>query len=231
MSAEQQKPAIGIIAIDIEKTGERKLSQDPMFAVGIATAPLEATSADQIKAWSVGLDLQKPKDVSWEEFWKQRGFEERCWNEFWSTRTAILDFVQDPHNIELVSDRHEMADEINAILAQAEEMYEKTVIVTDTTTFDTVFVGSELVKYGHESIKYTRSKRYRGGVEVDSYIHGCAEITDPTNWEEERAFVDNVITPLMLEEPNHNHDPKNDARAILCRYLAAIASSKRSRAC
>lgn len=223
------KPKIGVIAIDIEKTGRRNEDDDPIFAIGIATAPIDATSFDQVKAGSVALDLKKPKDMDWADYWKKSNFEERCWNEFWSKHVEILDSLQDKYNIHMVAGRKEFAEWIAFSLKLFEEMYEKTIIVTDTTLFDTVCVGSELKLFKLTPLNYDNLGNYRSGVEVDSFISGLFGIDDRSDWETRSGYFDAYIKPLLLKEVDHDHHPENDATSILLKYLAAVQYAQNNR--
>lgn len=230
MSAEQ-KPKLGAIAIDVEKLGRRKVGTDPLFAVGIATAPVDATSMDQVKSFSVALDLKKPTDHSWSSFWAVNDFESRCWVEFWSKNQAILDLLQDPTKVSMVGKRAEVAAWIDETLKKCEEMYERTVIVTDTTLFDTVCVGSELVRFDYIPLNFNRDGSYRGagGIEVDSFISGLFGVDDASDWRTLVDFTQKYIDPLLLGQVKHDHHPENDAKSILLKYLAAVAYSKNNR--
>jgi len=221
-----KKPELGVIAIDIEKTGCRDENDDPMFAVGIATAPIDATSIDQVFSFSVALNLQKPESMNWSDFWKEKGYEERCWDEFWSKNENILDLLQDPIRILQYDSRELVALWINNTLMVCERMYEKTIVVTDTTLFDTVCVGSELKRYNFIPLNFTRKGEYRSGVEVDSYIAGLFKISDPCDWKLMGDVNQKYIDPLLLGKVEHDHHPENDAKSILLKYLAAISYAK-----
>lgn len=230
MSAEQ-KPKLGAIAIDIEKVGRRFEDVDPIFAVGVATAPIDATSMDQVQSFSVALDLKKPEGTSWGDHWKQEGYEERCWTEFWSKNENILDLLQDSNRVNMVGCRSMLNAWINGILKKCEEMYEKTVIVVDTVLFDTVCVGSELKHFSYIPLNYNRDGTYRGagGIEVDSFISGLFGVDDPSDWRTLVDYTKKHIEPLLLAQVEHDHHPENDAKSILLKYLAAVAYSKNNR--
>ena len=218
-------PKLGVIAIDIEKTGCRDENLDPMFAVGIATAPIDASSIEEVESFSISLNLRKPVGNSWGEHWKSEGYEMRCWEEFWSKHENVLDLIQDPLRILRVETREQLITGINSILSLYESMYSQTVIVTDTTLFDTVCVSAELKKYNFVPLNFTRKGEYRSGVEVDSYISGLFKIADPSEWEV-MSETNKFIEPYLLDKVEHDHHPMNDAKSILLKYLAAIKYAK-----
>jgi hypothetical protein len=220
-----QVPKLGVIAIDIEKTGCRDENLDPMFAVGIATAPIDASSIEEVESFSISLNLKKPNGKSWSEHWKSEGYELRCWDEFWSKNEGVLDLLQDPLCILRVESREQLVTCINSILSLYESMYSQTIIVTDTTLFDTVCVSAELKKYNFVPLNFTRKGEYRSGVEVDSYISGLFKISDPSDWEG-LCSANKFIEPYLLEKVEHDHHPMNDAKSILLKYLAAIKYAK-----
>jgi hypothetical protein len=226
MAAENSNlPKLGVIVFDIEKTGKWLVEDDPVFAIGIATASIEETKIDGVKSFSAALDLRKPQDLSWAQFWDNQGYEEDCWNFFWSNHPNILDKLQDPNQIHLVSTRRQLVSWVNAVLKTCEEMYQDTIIVTDTITFDTVFLGSELLKFGFQPLNHTREGKYRtgGGVEVDSFISG---IFGQLSWSELKEKTDEHLTPIFGNVVEHDHHPENDAKSILLKYLSAVIYRK-----
>jgi len=226
MAAETiQKIPRGYIAIDIERTG-RTLA-DITFAFGLAHAPRDAKNITELKKMHVCLNLKKPSDMSWQEFWIVKGFEQRCWNEFWSKPdiTPILDFLQNPIEVILVDTLEEFARMINDILHEAEECYERSMPVIDCPLFDPVHVGEILTKYGYMPIQYTRSNRYRSSWEIDSFIAGIGCFY-PEDWEPRRNLEEKKMKRFLLAEKNHNHHPENDAESILLTALAAVSYAK-----
>lgn len=225
MAAINSKPKLGVITIDIEKTGKWFVDDDPVFAIGIATASIDETRIEGVKSFSAALNLRKPQDLSWAQFWKDQEYEEDCWNFFWSNHSNILDKLQDPNHIQLVSTRRQLVAWFNAILKMCEEMYEDTIILTDTTTFDTVVLGFELLKFGFQPLNHTREGKYRtgGGVEVDSFISGIFGLLD---WRAMKAKTDEHLTPIFGNVVEHDHHPENDAKSILVKYLSAVIYRK-----
>lgn len=230
MSADQTPPTttipkkkFGLIAIDIESTGKYFGTCDIIFAVGIASCALnEENEVPNIHTSVIYLDLQKPSSVSWQDFWQCRKFESRCWNEFWSSKTDILDQLQsNTAEIPLYKEA-EFVCELNKALAKHEALYESTILLTDTTSYDTVCVGGLFNQHGFEPINHTRLARFRGGVELDSFVAGIAGVSDPFDWRSVEQFKKDYLEPLKILQVKYDHNPANDATHILVTYLAAI---------
>lgn len=218
----------GVIAFDIEKVGKFSVDVDPVFAIGFATCAINETDFNQIKTFSVARDLQKPEELSWHDFWVQQGYEIRCWNEIWSKHTNMLDRLQSSKTVNIVVGRKAFVEQINAILKACEEMYSSAILLTDTTSFDTVFVCSELVKFNFEPLNYNRNEKYRsaGCVELDSFISGIFGITDGDEWHILESKVKEHIKPLFKGIVKRDHHPENDAKYILLKFLAARQYAK-----
>lgn len=227
-SVEEKKKPQGVIAIDIEKVGKRSVAEDPIFAIGFATCAITETDFNNVTTFSVARNLQKHKEISWQDFWIREKYEWRCWDEFWSKNEATIEKLQSSKTINLVTGRREFVEQINAILKACEEMYSSAVILTDTTAFDTVFTSSELVKFGYEPLNFTRDGMYRwaGCIELDSFISGVFGVTDGDEWKVLEAKVKEHIEPLFAGLVEHDHHPENDAKFILLKFLAARQYAK-----
>ncbi len=218
----------GIIAIDIERTGRDQ--NDVIFAIGIATMPIDAVCLGEVKSFNVCYNLEKKPHKTWADRWAKSGYEERCYVEFWSKHLQTLDLLQDPTKVNLVEEQYlgkgvytkKFIDTFDNILKEYEELYSESVIVTDTTLFDTVHLGNELIVAGKMPLNYTRAGKFRGGVELDSYITGVARISDIFDWKTYLDFKKNHIKPLMLAQIEQDHHPENDAKNILLMYHAAL---------
>jgi hypothetical protein len=227
MSAEHKKEKFGLIAIDVESTGKyiggSYKGSDVVFAVGIASCALKGDKKiPEIKTSVVCLDLEKPPSDSWQDFWQYRNFEPRCWDEFWSFRTELLDQLQSDTKEFPLYCKAKFAEALNNALAEHEALYEKTDILTDTTSYDTVCVGTLLNQHDFEPLNYTRLGAYRGGVELDSFIAGIAGVSDPSDWESVEKFKTDHLEALKIVQVKHDHNPANDATHILVTYLAGI---------
>lgn len=213
------KPELGFISIDIERTG-KDLKNGDTFAFGIADASVDAVGAFQVYSNHVCLNLNKPSDQEWSQKWLEKNYEQRCFDEFWSKNLHILDKLQDPDQVQLVSTEKEFATRINVLLEEAESRYQDTWIVIDCPLFDPVFVSELLMKYGFMPINYTRAGRYRSSWEIDSYCAGKAGCA-PEDWRSTEAFKKSALQPLYIEKVEHDHHPENDAKSILVTALAA----------
>lgn len=223
-----EKHEFGYISFDIERTGRSLKSEffgDETFAFGIADAPYNAYNASEISSAHVCLDLKKPSDVSWDDFWKEKKFEQRCFLEFWSKseNIEVLDKLQNPKEVSLVSDEADFVMKINTLLEEAESRYKESMVALDAPLFDPVFISHLLMKYGYMPLNFTRDGRYRSSWEIDSYVAGLANTT-PQNWRDSEIFKKEHLKPFYVEERVHDHHPENDAKSILLTALAAVKS-------
>jgi len=169
--------ASGYFAFDIERTGQ-KLT-DVTFAVGFAMAG--ATEPRNMTSSSISLKLRTDDEikrgVTWEEIWRQRGWEMRCYTEFWSKNLCTLEMLQDPSRVNLTDNPEDIPKFINNRLLHAEAEYPNLNIITDTVAFDTVFVSLLLLSSGYRELSASRDGKYRWGYEIDSYALGAMRCT------------------------------------------------------
>lgn len=214
-----------VCAIDFEATGA--LRNDIPFAVGVAFAPINAENYDDIQRYHVCLNLHKPEDMSWEEFWVKQGWERRCWNQFWVNNVDMLNMLQDPNRVHLVETEQEFAAHFNNFLTEFELSCKQSFIVTDTTMFDTCLAYKLLTEAGFRNLNYTREGKYRWGYELDSFLTGIAWLSPCCNWKDFVEFKNKYVKPLKIADVPHDHHPENDAASILIEYLAGIKLLKK----
>ncbi len=217
MSATEVKD-IGFLSIDIEATGQF-FGKDKFIAVGFAWGTVE-----EHHSWKVAVDLGKSAGKSWPVFWEQQGFEMRCWEQFWSNNTAVLDKLQSGPTIA----HAELASVLNNKLAEIEANYKKLILVTDTTAFDLVWVSAVLMMNGYLALNYSRLGVHRWGYEIDSLAEGALHMDGNTNWSEFDRLRKEKIYPLLPElgSSSNSHDPEDDAKHILFQYFRIRAFLK-----
>ena len=218
-SSSSSRLKLGFICFDVEATGEFIALNDEVFAIGIVSC--DAKNPTQIKKTLICLNLEKPPDMSWEELWKLRSYDQNCFQEFWSKNLHILDSLQDPTKVKLYN-RLNFDRKLNKALQQHEELYEKTLLVTDTTNYDTVCIGHLLSQEGYRALNYTRAGKHRSGVHLKSYLAGLAGVSDPSDSQTIKEFKETFIKPFILEQVEHDHNPANDAHNILLTYVGAL---------
>lgn len=223
------------VAFDIEKTGKYDNDKDPLFAVGfvVGTYSIEAHANHEgfmsltplhkiVEKYSCALNLHKPANTSWLNWWEYKSYEMRCYTEFWSKHEDKLNELQDPTKIKLLDTEEEFVGVIVRILTEIEEKYEVDSFVLDTVLFDSVHLSALLMKYGHQPVNYTRSGRqYIQGYEVDSWVHGICGSSD---YNKKRAFKNYVLKYYMPEigDVQKDHNPANDATNIMAVFLGCV---------
>lgn len=186
----------------------------------------------ECNAKSICLNLFKPPDKTWKDYWVEKN-----WNPdtflFWSTCIDILDFLQDPTKVDLVDTQEEFVQAINDLLLEAEERYQKSIILSDTLLVDTPFVSNLLTVHGHRGLHHTRKGtvffltflgEYRYGLEVSSFLTGVLNCT-PEDYKSVKNFKKSTEFSTMTTI--HNHDPKEDAKNILHLFFRCLSFMKK----
>ncbi len=224
-----------IVVIDIKVTGTE--DKDDIIAVGICGMTHDRR---QVFKYRIGLKLRTNEEIkmmnegrlTWDVFWKQRGYDTACFNRFWIHRIDKLNMIQSEGYIKLVDSNRALAFEINYILADLERKCKHIDIVTNTTAFDTLHVGRLLAKEKMQPLYYSRDGRYRWTYHSTSYILGLwggviGEMT-AEHWTEFDAWVirkiDSIFPCLAIYT---RADPENDAYFIACRWLNANVYAKK----
>jgi hypothetical protein len=209
----------GYIAIDIEFTGTGK--DDIIFAYGQADSSIQ--ERDKCNSKSICLNLFKPPEKTWEEYWIERN-----WNmdtfKFWNTCIDMLDFLQDSTKVNLVDTQDEFVKEINNLLLEAENHYTTSIIISDTLLVDTPYVSNLLTIYGYNGLNNTRKGEYRRGLEVSSFIIGALHSTpEDCDYKSVINFKKSNDYSTMTMTTVHNHDPKEDAKYILHLFFRGLS--------
>lgn len=201
------------ISFDIETTGQF-MTKDTMFAVGFCDSNMNKKS--------IALDLGKPNNMSWKDFWKQQGWEQRCYDEFWSKNLDTLNKLQNPDHIKLVKTESELIKYIHEETLKFEQNSKNKVeYITDAIGFDFSWLSFMFSKYNHPSMTYNRSGKYCRRFEIDSYIMGLKGTTSDD-------YRNVQIFKRELEKKYgshlnrlHPHDPADDAEYIMRCYTFA----------
>lgn len=205
------------VAFDIEKCGRRLNRKDPLFAIGIVVASAEDNKI--LKTYRCILNLKKPSDVSWEEYWKLNDWELRCWLTCWIKLENVLDDLQS--KFAMVETEHELANEFNRVLTEIEDEYFVMAFVFNTVTFDSVHLSSLLMEYDHLPLNYRRDGSHLCAFEVDSIKTG---ICQSMKWEYYDQFEKYVLSHYLpdIGDIKHDHDPANDAATIMADFLGCL---------
>jgi len=226
-SASSENKEKGYFAIDIERTGN--CSNDLTFAIGYAYSKRDISSdEDIISGQLIGdlfLDVEKLKELSNEdkisklrESWANSGFEMRCFDEFWSKNIDVLISLQD-HTQDMSRSYEYLGLELNKVMMKAEMMFSSLTIITDTVAFDTVHVDNILTTSDSKPLNNSRSGQYQSGIEVDSLAMGALGLPDDVSWSVYQDEYNKKIKDIIPVYSVHDHQPKNDAKSILLKFL------------
>jgi hypothetical protein len=251
-SEENEKRTL-MIAFDGEMTGQFMKKKDEaegtdvMFAIGWAAssrirnnAPMKDRKPSDV-AWEewwnqngvgmIAIDLKKPADKSWEEWWQQNGWEMDCFK-FWGRNIDKLEMMQDPEQVKLVADKHEMMHVLNAALIRLEEDYDEIIPLCDTLFFDSVWMSTYMMEAGLESMMYRRDDSTKGfarmmwGREVSTYVRGVYNLqpNDSTG-----AIKKKLMKRVPDFDPDDAHLPDSDAIGILAVMEESMKVANRKR--
>ncbi len=231
------------IAVDIEFTG--KGVNDKVFAIGFAWGNFEDGNGEligEVRRELICLDLGKPEDVTWEDYWHQQNWELGCYYEFWRDNLDILNSLQtSPQselreyttvclsdcNITYTTSEKTFVEEINSILANIECTFDETIIVSDTLLVDTYKVSELLNKYGFKALWETRKGVYRKGIMVTNYLQGMFK--GPEAKKKVSAF--RKSSKYKLFDTVYDHNPANDAKTILHTLFRAFKKNSKKKMC
>ena len=233
-----------IQSLDIETTGARlhrnaTTKGDVVFAIGSAVLRVPTTDDDGSRAQVVEsrrwvLNIKPIGGASWADAWKQNGWEQTCWDQFWSKHEAVLDaLMTTTATQDVYSTEADMAASLNAYLQETETKYRslRLVRVYDTVGFDVSNLDALLERNGHHAVFLWRPPQdwpcnasYLGDVRnhalgVNPLIGATMEQKQMRQREDARALPSDVV---------HNHDPAQDALAIAHKWVhyARMASKK-----
>jgi len=251
----QQQDVVNV-GIDIETTGQ--MGQGECNAIGVWGGKLvlnadgsaacvqevysrrivrELVSDKEMKAKreTQGLDLR----AAWAAVWAERGWEQRCFDEFWGKpdNLVVLDKInQEPTHFSERSFAQaflDMLTEVETQCARAPVIDPTTYQIVDagsrmcywfdTIHFDPVWCNQLLSVLKARAMNYYRNGRY--GVdtkELDSYMSGLVRV--PTNildWRTHLSPLYSSLRAIANQFVEHDHNPINDAKHIV--YMALFA--------
>lgn len=205
--------------VDIESTGEG------MFAFGIAWCTDDIKKAE---CRQISLQLRTLEEIqnkaSWEEVWRNHGFDERTFSEFWSKHVNVLYALQDPKDPCVVNTFREFVAAMHDFINEAETTRgaKRCMLWVDTVTTDTVEISNALASQGFPLFRHTRQGEYRNGMEIDSYIKGLLNCSPTIPDGEFKRLEERHLKPLWKINVPHDHSPEHDALYNLQRVMAAI---------
>lgn len=233
-----------VLAFDVEATGDvlpvcplgvhpEGGRGDAMISVGWAGGRLAAGPAASlpkleilVEPQRIDINLQKPKDVSWEDYWKTSGWSIDTFRRFWSHRLNTLDSMQQNTSSFALS-----AHLLNRELAALEEKYEIIPIV-DAVGFDAPWIDVLLNSQGYRGLGQSRTGVSRRVLDAYSFRLGRALLdhsdAGPGHENGSPAAVDAFTRQreVFRAHYEHPHVSDRDAKGILVAYLSSLAERR-----
>jgi hypothetical protein len=253
MSASPCPPKRLIVAFDGEMTGQfmKKKNDcckvDVMFAIGWAASSRKRRDAPltdekpKTMSWEdwwdengygmVAIDLQKPLECTWADWWSENGWEMDCFK-FWGKPENIekLDKMQDPSFTKLVKNEQEMMDTLNGALVRLEKGYDVIIPICDTMFFDSVWLSTKMLEAGYESMMYRRDDTKKGYSRMMWGREVSSYLRGVYNlapYESSDAIEKKLLSRVPDFDPNGAHYPDIDAIGILSVMEEAIKVAQR----
>lgn len=213
-----------IQAWDIEGTGARLFGKDVVFAIGTTTLRIDKATgmAEMVEQERWVLDVNPEAKTPWDELWKTQGWEWRCFEEFWSKHTLVLDaLMTKTPAIQRFKDQGAMAASVAKYLEDTETRYGDDILrIYDTVGYDVTEIGNLLERHGHTSIFLVR----KGWPAEVSYLGDVRRAALGVNLlfgstpeqKKARQEHDKQALPAGLE---HTHDPADDAASIAFKWV------------
>lgn len=212
------RPIQILVACDIEKTGAH-LTKHPVVSVGFVVGD---TSGKLLESLKVNFKVQWPLYEYNDKVINPRtdkptwygDFEERCWNEFWTSEQGPpRSMFMTPTPVDQVSGW----SLVNKFLYNLELKYPYPYycirFISDNPSFDIGNIDYNLATHcDRMPMRYTTYGFYRSIVNPSDIIRGLSQ--------KERDEITKKIAPQI----NHNHDSVNDAHAHYIRYIMSTTS-------
>lgn len=230
-----------VLAFDVETTGERlpvcplglHLTEprgDALISVGWAGGRLSLEKRLEIlvEPDRLDIDLRKPPETSWKDYWAEMGWSEETFRGFWSGRLRTLDEMQ-AKTVSLALAAHSL----NRELAALEQQYTVTPLVD--SIYDVVWINVLLNAQDYRGLDFTRTGRPRRVIEAYSFRLGLAALDhrDAASGHENGSLAAKAAFQTQREafeaEYEHPHLPDRDAKGILAAYLSSLELASRQK--
>lgn len=201
--------------IDVETTGQF-LTKNAMIEFSCSVMDKESKEIDNFTAY---LDIPK-----------ERGWEKRCVDEFWSIQEEKLNFIM--KNIK------DHKNEMNRFVDWLDKIDLKygndLVILSDNGGYDYAWINTYISNYTDRPSIYYRLKEinkqtnekeycYRRTWDTNSVYHGGLVLLRP-NEHIEWNLEDEI--GIQNKEWKNDHNSLNDARNIVCNYISYLNKAK-----
>lgn len=235
---DNQNDADWVVGVDIEGSGKFFMEnpttgrRDVVLSIGLAVYNVNSDAPP--RRILINHNIGRPNDKKWPKFWKLRGFEERCFREFWSKNIEQLDATQclireEGLEFYIARSEAELATLLNSVVAELEQRYPLLRYVTDTQEYDRTWLAVLLQRYGFHPLGYDRSGVFRykvSDMHSTSYELGLVRATKRSDDSRERVAK---VRAKYDAGTKHTHRADQDAADIGAHAVAAIREAKRLR--
>lgn len=209
-----------VVTFEFETVGSNMFS-NTCFAIGYCVGRVDNKApASVISTGRWIVDLKKPSDVTWEKYWKEKGWEQYCYKDFWSKNLQTLDYLQ--QCLDLLDDEYVLFNKLNTFLEELERDYGDFSIVLDIVAFDSVWISTKLQEVGCPALTKNRDGTgYRPVFELDSYRFGVFGV-ELGEWDTLASVMSDLMSIYTIERTeNLRHDPQVDAYNIFADFANA----------
>lgn len=227
-----------IVALDIETTGKYFLPQpatgarDDIVAIGMCVYDSSVRGGAPLHRILIHHNVGKPPQVSWRDLWAVRGYEQRCYDEFWHKNEALLDAtqtMQKPDDVDFYNaamSRRELAEKLDSVVKWIETSWSDVSYASDTVTYDIVWLLALLQEHGYDSLSHDREGAFRhGGFHVGSYELGFLGKRRKDDADRARIKKLREAYPAKVE---HTHRADQDAATIGRNLVAVMQAADKS---
>lgn len=200
-----------VLAFDIERSGGR--SEHDTIAIGASVVDQDLKELDSLFLPGYFKADHPTPSI----------FEQRCWEEFWSKNTEILDTLKYEGSLDKYSRSLEMIQEFQAFRARWETLAKdkgyKLELVSDNNVYDGGFINEMINNFLTRElpIPYSASnpQKYKSFWETHSEQRGLLMAVDPS-FKEDFGLSKRIGELYELPEmtKSHDHNPANDAYTI-----------------
>lgn len=237
---EEPNPPPQWISIDIETTGPAipvngsDQPHDEVFAIGwsYGPAPEDARCGQlpsNIKSGQLVRQVLYHEPENWEAEWKENQWSPKTGQWWLGKNKEVLKMLQDPSVINCDSEEDMMRQFSNVLRMVFKEAKNNLVYLFDTTTFDSVWIGALLAKWGLPPLSVIVSNTKEDDIFIPTVMTGSYMKGLANHFSTDKAHAKQLIQEMRahgIDGLCNDHMPKNDALNIFMEFFAAVQWAK-----